>query len=185
MENKDSLLKGAMFYGLLLGIFWAIKYVFLIIGSWYSGVGTIYLILSPLTLVFTYYMTKAYKIISGGKISFFRAWQFGVLLYFFAALIVSLEHFAFYRHFAPPGFIANSMDQVISLMRSMELNEQMKQIVDQMATPTPIQMTIQGIFNNVFYGIILSIPVAALLSRNESSRTIDQINQDNQEENHL
>jgi tetrahydromethanopterin S-methyltransferase subunit B len=35
-------------------------------------------------------------------------------------------------------------------------------------------MTVQGIFNNVFYGIILSIPVAALLCRNNSTGLINQ-----------
>jgi tetrahydromethanopterin S-methyltransferase subunit B len=31
---------------------------------------------------------------------------------------------------------------------------------------TPIHMAVQGIFNNVFYGIVLSIPVAAIVCRN-------------------
>lgn len=167
-----------MFYGLLLGIFWAIKYVFFILGSWYSGIGIVYSALAPLTVIFAFYMTKAYKILTGGKISFFHAWQFGVLLYFFAALIVSLEHYAFYRYFAPPDFISNSMDQAITLMKSIEMNDAMKQAVEQFSTPSPIQMTIQGIFNNVFYGVILSIPVAALLCRNNTTGTIHQNNQE-------
>jgi hypothetical protein len=36
---------------------------------------------------------------------------------------------------------------------------------------TPIHMTIQGIFNNIFYGIILSIPVATLVSRKKAVQT--------------
>ncbi len=177
-ENKSILLKSTTFYGLLLGIFWAIKYVFFILGSWYSGIGIIYSVLAPLTIVFAYYMTKSYKMVIGGKISFFHAWQFGVLLYFFAALIVSLEHYAFYQYLAPPGFIDTSMDQAMDIIKSMNLTDQMKQMVEKMTTPSSIQMTIQGIFNNVFYGVILSIPVAALLCRNNISGTIYQNNQE-------
>jgi tetrahydromethanopterin S-methyltransferase subunit B len=35
-------------------------------------------------------------------------------------------------------------------------------------------MAIQGVFNNIFYGIILSIPVAAILCRNNETGAIRQ-----------
>lgn len=39
---------------------------------------------------------------------------------------------------------------------------------------TPIHMAIQGIFNNIFYGIILSIPVAAIICRNNETGNVGQ-----------
>ena len=167
VENKSLLLKSTTFYGLLLGIFWVVKYIFFILGSWYPGVGMVYWVLAPLSLVFLFYMGKAYKFILGGKIGFYHAWQFGVLLFFFAALIVSLMHYAFYRFWAPPGFMADAMGQALSIMQSMDLNDQMKQAVDQLTIPTPIQMAVQGVFNNIFYGVVLSIPIALLLKHSE------------------
>lgn len=177
-DNKGILFKSTTFYGLLLGFFWVIKFIFFIFGSWYPGAWIIYWMLAPLTIVFSYYMGKAYKILIGGKISFSHAWQFEVLLYFFAALVVSLMHYAFYRFWAPPGFIADSINQTMHLLQNMDLNGQMRQLVEKMAVPTPIQMTLQGIFNNVFYGIVLSIPIAIVLSRGE----IKIIRDNNQEE---
>ncbi|MDH6306575.1 hypothetical protein M2459_003300 [Parabacteroides sp. PF5-5] len=174
-ENKD-LLKSAMSYGLLLGIFWVIKYVFFILGITMPFMQIIYWVLTPLTVVLALLFTSLYKYQLGGKISFFHAWQYGILLYFFAGLIVSLLHYVFYRYIAPPDLLSSSMEQMVEMMRKMDLNEQMKETIEQMATPTPIQMTIQGIFTNVFYGIILSIPVAALLCRNNFTGLINQNN---------
>jgi hypothetical protein len=173
-ENKSLLMKSTMSYGLLLGIFWAVKYVFFILGVTTPSMQVVYWTLTPLTLLFTYLFTYIYKLLIGGKISFFHAWQFGILLYFFAALIISLGHYVFYRYIASPDFISSSMNQAISLMKDMDLNMQMREAIDKITVPTPIQLAIQGIFNNVFYGVILSIPVAALLCRNNSTGLINQ-----------
>jgi hypothetical protein len=164
MENKE-LLESAMFYGFFLGLFWAVKYVFFIWGcTIYPFMGTVYVILSSLTIVFAYLLTKVYKIRSGRRISFFHAWKFGVLLYFFAALIVSLEHYFFYRYIAPPDFLANATKQtVIFLVDNLNLDPEMG-AANQIPKLTPIKMTIQGIFNNVFYGVMFSVPVAAIVS---------------------
>ncbi|MDR0750426.1 MAG: DUF4199 domain-containing protein [Tannerellaceae bacterium] len=175
-ENKSLLMKSAMFYGLLLGVFWAVKYVFFILGVTTPSMQVVYWALTPLTLLFAYLFTNTYKFLIGGKIRFFHAWQFGILLYFFAALIISLGHYVFYQYIASPDFISSSINRAISLMKDLDLNMQMKEAIDEITAPTPIQMAIQGIFNNVFYGIILSIPVAALLCRNNSTGLINQNN---------
>ncbi|MDR1556597.1 MAG: DUF4199 domain-containing protein [Tannerellaceae bacterium] len=165
MENKTLLLKSAMFYGLFLGGFWVLKYVFFIIGARHPVLLSVYWILTSLTIVFAYVFTRVYKMLIGGRIGFFHAWQFGILLYLFSALIVSLLHYVFYRYLAPPDYIARMMDIALSLVREMNLNPQMEDTFGQMPEVTPIRLTIQGIFNNIFYGLILSVPVAAILYR--------------------
>ena len=118
-----------------------------------------------------YRFTKRYREQLGGQIGFFHAWQFGILLYFFAALIVSLAHYGFYRYIAPDDFLANSISEAVSLLQNSQIDNQLIQSLQEVRI-TPIQMAIQGIFNNLFYGIIFSIPVAALLGRNNTSGRI-------------
>ena len=118
-----------------------------------------------------YRFTKRYREQLGGQIGFFHAWQFGILLYFFAALIVSLAHYGFYRYIAPDDFLANSISEAVSLLQNSQIDNQLIQSLQEVRI-TPIQMAIQGIFNNLFYGIIFSIPVAALLCRNNASGRI-------------
>jgi hypothetical protein len=177
MENKDQLFKSAMFYGLLLGIFWIIKYVFFIFGITHPTMGVVYWILTSLTIIFAYVFTKVYKILIGGMIGFFHAWQFGILLYFFASLIVSLMHYVFYRYLASPDYINNLMAVAVNIVK--EINPQAEETLNQMPVLTPIRLTLQEILANVFYGIILSMPIATLLCR---KRITGITYQDNQEE---
>ena len=118
-----------------------------------------------------YRFTKRYREQLGGQIGFFHAWQFGILLYFFAALIVSLAHYGFYRYVAPDDFLSNSISEAVTLLQNSQIDNQLIQSIQEIRI-TPIQMAIQGIFNNLFYGIIFSIPVAALLCRNNASGQI-------------
>ena len=98
-ENKGLLLKCAMSYGLAMGIYWVIKYLFLIFGYSIPSLIFIYEGLSLAVPLIAYYLTKRYRQDIGGSISFFHAWRFGIMLYFFAALIVSIEHFIFFQCF--------------------------------------------------------------------------------------
>ncbi|MDR1981126.1 MAG: DUF4199 domain-containing protein [Tannerellaceae bacterium] len=177
MENRSLLLHNSMIFGLLLGLFWAVKYLTFMLGCTMPGWGIVYWILTPVTLVLAYVFTKTYKIRLGGRIGFFHAWQFGVLLYFFAALIVSLEHYIFYQYIAPPDFIATSINRVMEMLAQADAGSRWREAMEQVSTPTPIGMAVQGVLNNVFYGVIFSIPVAARLCRNQSTDIIHHHNQ--------
>ena len=168
-ENKNLFLKAAMTYGLIMGIFWVVKYLFFIF-SITLGSHTLNLVYTVLTLfvpVFAYYMTKRYRNDIGGQISFFHAWRFGTMLYFFAAVIVSLEHFIFFQFVAPTDFVIDTVGQFASVLKEQQVDTKMLESIGNMDL-SPIHMAIQGIFNNVFYGIIFSIPVAAIICKKGS-----------------
>ncbi len=164
VENKNALVKAAMTFGLAMGAFWVVKYIFFILGASSSLMGSVYVGFSTLVPFIAYRFTLRYRQIAGGQIGFFHAWQFGVLLYTFAALIVSLMHYVYYRYLAPPDLIANAISQTLELLRQSNADPQLLDAAGDIHF-TPIQMAIQGIFSNIFYGVILSIPVAAIACR--------------------
>lgn len=166
-EDKSFLLRGAMNYGFVMGIYWVIKYVFFILGFSHPTANIVYWSLSCLVPYIAYKMTRRYRENIGGKLGFFHAWQFGVLLYFFAAILVSLEHYLFYRFIAPPDLLMRTVSDMEEALKESGASQTLLDAIKEVHV-TPIQMAIQGIFNNVLYGIILSIPVA-LLARGESS----------------
>ena len=170
-ENKGLLLKCAMSYGLAMGIYWVIKYLFLIFGYSIPSLIFIYEGLSLAVPLIAYYLTKRYRQDIGGSISFFHAWRFGIMLYFFAALIVSIEHFIFFQFIAPPDFLNNTMTQAIVALKNADFNSE---VIEASADQRPSHMAIQGIFNNIFYGIILSIPVAALVCRKQTASPVSE-----------
>ena len=60
-ENKGLLLKCAMSYGLAMGIYWVIKYLFLIFGYSIPSLIFIYEGLSLAVPLIAYYLTKRYR----------------------------------------------------------------------------------------------------------------------------
>ena len=137
-ENKNLLLKGAMTYGLAMGIYWVVKYIFFIFSVSVPSLSLVY-------------------------------W----LLTLAVPFIVSLEYFVFYQFIAPPDFVANAIGQLTTVLKDSQVSSEMIDSLSKIRI-SPIHMAIQGIFNNVFYGIILSIPVAALLCRNNSTGSITE-----------
>lgn len=145
-----------------MGLFWAFKYVFFILSLSYSFLSVVYwgLTFSVPFLLAT--LILHFRVLEPDNISFSRDWMLGVLIYIFAALIVSLEHYVFYRYLAPPNFISDSLKSTVDLIATSRVTEDVKQTIQSMS---PIQMTLQGIYSNILYGVVFSIPVALVTSR--------------------
>ena len=56
MENKSYLLKGAMTYGLIMGIYWAAKYIFFILSLSVPTMSVVYLALTLVVPVLAYHI---------------------------------------------------------------------------------------------------------------------------------
>jgi len=66
------------------------------------------------------------------------------------------------------------MNATVNLIEESQLSPQLKEAVRQVSTPTPIQMTLQAIFNNTFIGTFISIPAAAFVCRKGLNMPIEQ-----------
>ena len=88
-------------------------------------------------------------------------------IYLFAAMLVSVMHYVFYRFVAPPDFLSSAVEQTIASLKQMQVDSKVISSIESMNF-SPIHMALQGILNNIFYGIILSLPVAALVCRRKS-----------------
>ncbi len=160
-------MSAAMSYGFSLGIFWIVKYIFYMFSMRFSYLVVIYWGMSLVVPYLAYLLTKRYREDLGGIISFSQAWRFGVLIYLFAAMLVSVMHYVFYRFVAPPDFLSSAVEQTIASLKQMQVDSKVISSIESMNF-SPIHMALQGILNNIFYGIILSLPVAALVCRRKS-----------------
>lgn len=160
-------MSAAMSYGFSLGIFWIVKYIFYMFSMRFSYLVVIYWGMSLVVPYLAYLLTKRYREDLGGVISFSQAWRFGVLIYLFAAMLVSVMHYVFYRFVAPPDFLSSAVGQTIASLKQMQVDSKVISSIESMNF-SPIHMALQGILNNIFYGIILSLPVAALVCRRKS-----------------
>lgn len=160
-------MSAAMSYGFSLGIFWIVKYIFYMFSMRFSYLVVIYWGMSLVVPYLAYLLTKRYREDLGGVISFSQAWRFGVLIYLFAAMLVSVMHYVFYRFVAPPDFLSSAVEQTIASLKQMQVDSKVISSIESMNF-SPIHMALQGILNNIFYGIILSLPLAALVCRRKS-----------------
>lgn len=160
-------MSAAMSYGFSLGIFWIVKYIFYMFSMRFSYLVVIYWGMSLVVPYLAYLLTKRYREDLGGVISFSQTWRFGVLIYLFAAMLVSVMHYVFYRFVAPPDFLSSAVEQTIASLKQMQVDSKVISSIESMNF-SPIHMALQGILNNIFYGIILSLPVAALVCRRKS-----------------
>lgn len=160
-------MSATMSYGFSLGIFWIVKYIFYMFSMRFSYLVVIYWGMSLVVPYLAYLLTKRYREDLGGVISFSQAWRFGVLIYLFAAMLVSVMHYVFYRFVAPPDFLSSAVEQTIVSLKQMQVDSKVISSIESMNF-SPIHMALQGILNNIFYGIILSLPVAALVCRRKS-----------------
>lgn len=160
-------MSATMSYGFSLGIFWIVKYIFYMFSMRFSYLVVIYWGMSLVVPYLAYLLTKRYREDLGGVISFSQAWRFGVLIYLFAAMLVSIMHYVFYRFVAPPDFLSSAVEQTIASLKQMQVDSKVISSIESMNF-SPIHMALQGILNNIFYGIILSLPVAALVCRRKS-----------------
>ncbi len=165
-ENKSYLLEYTMYAGILLGLFWIFKYLFVILGGKHPGMNVIGTTLSVGTPVLLYYLLVKYNVgWMNCKMRFGQGVQFTILLFFFASI---LEALVVYIHiqWIDPTYIANLYDSMVEIAKTLEIS---RVIVTRLAEQ-PLPNAFTYIFNNVimadvFIGLLLSLLIVPLALR--------------------
>lgn len=174
MENKPATLQEhAMRYGTLMGIFWIIKFAFLPIGFRIPLLQLLFIIMTIYVPFLGFKFVRKFRERNcDGEISFGRAFLFCIFMYFFASMLAAAGHYIYFQ-FIDNGFIANTyLSQLENLKSTVtgDLETSVDQIISNIeviASLTPFQLTMQLIFQNIFYGTLLALPTALLAMKNK------------------
>lgn len=158
-----------MLYGTYMGIFWIIKFALLPLGLVFSPFALLFLLLTCAVPVLVFLMTRSYrKRQCDGEISFFSSLIFSFQIYLFAALLTSIGHYLYFQYL-DNGFIYT---QVLAQLEMVKTEPAMQAQMDQIKHAmnvfyelTPIQLAMQLLSQNIFYGIVFSLPIALLTMR--------------------
>ena len=172
-SNKNQILNYAMQAGLVLGVYWVFKYLFVITGELHpllSFIGTILSIGTPLLLF--YFLVKYNREGTNGEMRFGEGIQFSILLFFFASLLESLMVLLHVK-WIDPLYIGGIYEAMMQMASQMAIG---KELADQLADQ-PLPGAITYVFSNVimadvFLGLILSlliVPLAMRYKRNETA----------------
>jgi hypothetical protein len=171
-NNKQSMLKPAMNYGLFFG---AILVAFSVL-TWALNmtlekyVGYISYIIMIACLFF---FTKKYRDdYSNGLITYGKAFKFSALLLVFASFISGFYAFIFYK-FIEPGMIDLILEKAREAMMesSTELSEeQIDMAIDmQRKFMTPVMMFIFGILGTYLMGLLFSLITCIFVKKKDNS----------------
>ncbi|MEG1586448.1 MAG: DUF4199 domain-containing protein [Bacteroidales bacterium] len=171
-EEKNKINRFAMEYGLILSAYFILKFgatvfstrfTLLSIPAWGMLLGI------PFVL---YWMLRIFRNRqNGGYIEFGKAWSISMLLIFFASLPEALVQYCYFE-FINPAYIQEQITHLSATIETMgDLKESpaIAELINNYktaSTPSAIQMAFQGIFNNLFFGGLLSLAVAAVIKRN-------------------
>ena len=169
--QTKTLQEHAMRFGTGMGIFWIFKFIFLPLGFNTPILQLLFIILTCSVPFIGYKFVRTYRDkYCDGEINFIRAYAFTIFMYFFAALLTSVGHFIYFNYI-DNGFITDTYISQLEVLKSnvtgdMELSvEQLIETFNIIADLTPIQLTLQLIFQNIFYGSLLALPTALIVMK--------------------
>ncbi|KAA6315702.1 hypothetical protein EZS27_033880, partial [termite gut metagenome] len=168
-DNKMSLHKCAMQFGTYMGIYWIAKFFLLPLGFTYSFLFFLFTGLTIGVPFMGYHYVRMFRDkVYGGKIKFMQAWVFIFFMYVFAALLTAVAHYIYFRYM-DSGFIFDKYMEALESNLSVSgwegYVEQAKQVVENIRSMTPIELTMQLLSQNVFYCSILAFITALFVKK--------------------
>jgi hypothetical protein len=167
-ENKSNLQNLAMRYGTFMGVFWIIKFIFYPLGLSVPMLELIFGLATLMVPFYGYYLVRSYRDnCCEGHIKFGYAWLFTTFMFMFAALLVAVAHYVYFR-FIDNGFVLNYYMNLIGQIRNINIPgmntkdtaNQLSQMVTIISSMTPIQLVMQLLSQNVLYGALMALPIA-------------------------
>lgn len=165
----------AMQLGTYIGGYWILKFILFPLGLTIPFLSLLFIVLTLGVPFIGYYYARMYrKQACENSISFVHAWIFTVSMYMFAALLVAVAHYIYFR-FIDNGYIISTFESQLELLAQSGIPridayiDMYNEALVAVRTLTPIDITIQMISFNVFCGSLLAIPTALFVMRQEKS----------------
>ncbi|MBQ8100334.1 MAG: DUF4199 domain-containing protein [Paludibacteraceae bacterium] len=170
MENDNRIsnpFPHAMRWGLLIGACFGLN--FLLSTSTSTVTAAISWLIEAFILVATWRIGKNYRDTeAGGSLSFYRAFSYIFILYFFAGLIGALVKLL-YTQYVNPGYLDGLMEQTLQVLQQLKIDlpedsaGQLRQLM------TPVQFTMQSFMADTLLGALLGLLYAPFLRKTEKN----------------
>ena len=171
VEKRINLQQYAMQFGTYMGIYWAAKFILFPIGLSNPILLLLFGALTVAVPFIGYHYARTFREkICGGSIGFVQAWIFLIFMYLFAALLVAVAHFIYFR-FIDHGHVMDAysalLEQAASTPEFAQAMEQYKyqDIIDMVRSMSGIEITMQLLSQNMLYCSILALITAPFVAK--------------------
>jgi hypothetical protein len=165
--------------GTYVGLIWVVSFA-CFIGEFSSPLlGLTAMILAVISPFFLAMRLKKFRNNArNGIISFRRALAFCMLSFFYASLLFAIAQYIYFRYM-DNGFLVSqyatmfSTPEAKSMMNAMAAGNQIKDGINLLSSLRPIEIVFEFLSMNISIGIIISVPIAAIM---KSTTAINSIN---------
>ena len=171
LQSVQGYLAPPIFVVFFMGIFWIVKFTFLPLGFTIPLLQMLFVLLTCFVPVLGYIYARKFRNIGcEGAVGFRKAFAFTFFMYMFASILTAAGHYIYFR-FIDGGYLADMYLEQINALKSAtagELAASIDQLVtafDTISSLSPLELTFQLMSQNVFYGIVLSLPTALFVMR--------------------
>lgn len=178
-EDRTLLHRYAMHLGTYMGVYWILKFILFPLSFNIPFFALLFWALTLAVPFMGYHYVKLYRDKAcGGTIDLSRAVLFAFLMYAFAALLVSVGHFIYFR-FIDHGMMLDSYVRLWNefMNQNPELGEHRAVIEEAIASArelTPIRITVQLLSWNILWACLLAIPTGMPAVRHTPGRLRSQ-----------
>ena len=155
--------------GALLALWWLTGFVCYVAGLTNQMLGLLAIVLLLSSPLFVAKRLKMFRDMAlGGAISFSRGWAYVVLVFFYASLLLALAVYAYFA-FLDHGYVIQTLRNTMSNPEMMQLLEQyqmddmLNQTINEMSSVRPIDIALNMLASNLIIGLVVGMPVAAVL----------------------
>ena len=189
MNNEQpTMMNCAMNFGAVVGVYYIVKFCLFPLSLHSTMAALLFLGLTLVVPVLIYRLAKRFRDqYCGGLIDFTRAFAFTMLTMSCGSLLASVAHYVYFA-FIDGGAMAGALVQSIEQLQGVDFGaleganadsiaqfnqyiEFMQQTVEQIRAMSPIDITIGMLSNNVSWSVILSLPIALIVSLRRPEKT--------------
>ena len=156
--------------GALLALLWTTSFVCYVAGMSQPELGMLALLLALVTPVFSLLRLKKFRDgVLEGILSFGRGWAFTLLTFFYASLLFAVVNFVYFSYM-DHGYFFDMLNKMMAAPENVQIlgketMDSVSETLQQVRQMRPIDLALNIMMSNLMAGLIISIPVAALMKR--------------------
>ncbi len=157
--------------GAYLSVLWIASFASYIMGinhPWYSVAALFLMVVTP------FFVGRRLRRFRDedrdGVISLLRGWAYAILVFFYAGILLAVVQYVYFA-FIDHGYLVSSFMSAMSSTEGKQMIEMygmqqtMEESLDMMAKMRPIDYALNILTVNISIGIVMGLPIAALMQR--------------------
>ena len=180
-SGQPTMMNCAMNTGIVVGVYYIVKFCFFPLSLHSTMAALLFLGLTLVVPFLIYRLVRQYRErYCGGTMAFSHAFAFSMLIMFFGSLLSAVAHYGYFA-FVDNGARVGALVQSVEQLQGVDLStiegasadavaqynqyiEMMELTTKQIQAMSPIDITIGMLSNNVSWSVVLSLPIALIVS---------------------